>query len=134
MTDEFTRMPKRKATGCVKERTTAGFVPRENQTLKMTAQRDFTARILLLVAPRILHNRKNNATDCEIKEQAPIFLEEAVSDRGRQVRHEQVVDRVPGQHGHKRIQEIFHCRCIPPVARFAFPRFGALVLQRPTSC
>jgi ATP-dependent DNA helicase RecG len=42
-------------------------------------------------------------------------------DRVRQVRHEQVVDRVSGQYGQQRIEEIFHLRFIPLAATSFLP-------------
>jgi hypothetical protein len=92
--------------------------------LSVTSPRD-----IIPVAPRILHDRENHATDCEVKEQTPIFLEEAVSHRGGQVRHEKVVDRVPGQYRYQRIEEVFHLRSIPLAACSLLVSFAPTLLR-----
>jgi len=55
------------------------------------------------IPPRILHSCKDRRADCEIYQQAPVFLEERVT-RGRgQMWHEQEIGRIAREHGHERV-------------------------------
>ena len=55
------------------------------------------------IPPRILHSCKDRRADCEIYQQAPVFLEERVTlDRG-QMWHEQEIECIACENGYKRV-------------------------------
>src|ERR1700676_5103792 len=60
--------------------------------------------------PGILHRDKDRRADCEIYQQAPIFLEKRVPRYRGQMWHEQEIDRVACEHSHERIEKILHRR------------------------
>ena len=63
-----------------------------------------------MIAPRILHRDKDPNADCEIHQQAPVFLEKRVPHHARQVWHQQEVDRIACEHGQERVEKVPHCR------------------------
>lgn len=71
-------------------------------------ERDFEAAHLFLFATQGFHDDKNYGADGEVHQESPIFLEQAVMDRRGQVRHEKEVNRIAGEHGYKRVEEVLH--------------------------
>ena len=63
-------------------------------------------RLFAGAAKSQFHSNKDDGTDREIDEQAPIFLEHGMAHGARQVRHEQKIDRVASENSGERVEEI----------------------------
>jgi hypothetical protein len=88
--------------------------------LLMTVQQVARLYQSFFMPPRILHRDKDRGADCEIHQQAPVFLEKRVPRHRRQMWHEQEVDRVACEHGHERVEKILH-RLIGAFPKLASP-------------